>query len=249
MHLQWSLLKKTQRGFTIVELLVVIVVLGILAGITTVGWNSIRTESLKKQTQAELTLVRSQFEKFKSLNSRYPTDIPSDYRTNNDVTISYAPGGDKAQYCINAVAVKIPTVKYYINSQQDKAKVQEGECGGGNAPATPIIANNGEDLYYNTTMNTMYVQITPSTGPTALSYKISYKNPNGEWTVATATSSSTTAEGKPLYTFGYSSPLVTSYLSYFNANPSGALRIVAVGAGGVTSLPLDTAYTAIQQFS
>lgn len=47
----------TQRGFTIVELLIVIVVIGILAAITIVAYNGIQTRSQTAKINADLAMI------------------------------------------------------------------------------------------------------------------------------------------------------------------------------------------------
>lgn len=60
------------RGFTIVELLIVIVVIGILAGITVVAYNGIRSRGYDAQSASEFNAVQKALENFYTVNSRYP---------------------------------------------------------------------------------------------------------------------------------------------------------------------------------
>lgn len=65
-------MKKTTNGFTVVELLIVIVVIGVLAAITVVAFGNIRARALQSERQAKMSEVRSALERFKIDNSRYP---------------------------------------------------------------------------------------------------------------------------------------------------------------------------------
>ena len=63
------------RGFTIVELLIVIVVIGILAGITIVAYNGAQNSARKASLSADLSKTSKQIELFKTEKMMYPTSI------------------------------------------------------------------------------------------------------------------------------------------------------------------------------
>lgn len=66
-------MKKTTSGFTIVELLIVIVVIGILAAITIVAYNGIQTRARNGQVIAGVNAYMKAVESYKALNGTYPT--------------------------------------------------------------------------------------------------------------------------------------------------------------------------------
>lgn len=61
------------RGFTIVELLIVIVVIAILAAITIVAYNGIQNRAKASAGQSAANALVKKIEAFNTLNSAYPT--------------------------------------------------------------------------------------------------------------------------------------------------------------------------------
>ena len=77
-------MKSTQNGFTIVELLIVVVVIGILAGISIVAYNGI-------QERARLTLIKSELNNAAKRTETYRTlDSPTGNYPNTFNTLSGA---------------------------------------------------------------------------------------------------------------------------------------------------------------
>ncbi|MEO7904513.1 MAG: prepilin-type N-terminal cleavage/methylation domain-containing protein [Candidatus Saccharimonadales bacterium] len=68
---------RSQRGFTIVELLIVIVVIGILATITVVAYKGVQQRANIAVAQSDLRAIAAQMELYKADNGTYP-DKPVD---------------------------------------------------------------------------------------------------------------------------------------------------------------------------
>lgn len=64
-----------QRGFTIVELLIVIVIIGILAAIVIVAYNGITSQALESAAKSDLANFHKKAEMFKAENGHYPSSI------------------------------------------------------------------------------------------------------------------------------------------------------------------------------
>lgn len=64
-----------RSGFTIVELLIVIVVIGILAAISIVAYNGIQNRAHSTAVNSDLNNNAKKLEEYKILNGRYPQDI------------------------------------------------------------------------------------------------------------------------------------------------------------------------------
>ena len=61
-----------QQGFTIVELLIVIVVIGILAAITIVAYNGIQSRGKTASAQSAAVSLDKKIESYNAINSQYP---------------------------------------------------------------------------------------------------------------------------------------------------------------------------------
>lgn len=109
---------ENKRGFTIVELLIVIVVIAILAAITVVAFNGIRARAIESEKKTKVTAIYKSLINFKTVNGYYPNtsaiggeagarllglqlkDVePSDmysYSAGNGIEGGYASSGDRS---------------------------------------------------------------------------------------------------------------------------------------------------------
>lgn len=93
------------RGFTIVELLIVIVVIGILAAITIVAFNGVQNRANDTTVQSDLRQFGSIMTQYKALNDRFPE--PADFNQTMNIKFSKGAYGLDVQsrnlrYCRNA---------------------------------------------------------------------------------------------------------------------------------------------------
>jgi len=65
-------LKQKQSGFTIVELLIVIVIIGILAGLVITTFTGIQQRARNSERQTDLRALSSQLESYFTTNGSYP---------------------------------------------------------------------------------------------------------------------------------------------------------------------------------
>ena len=72
MNGRWAYQKQT--GFTIVELLIVIVVIGILAAITIVAYNGVQQRAHNTARLVEFTNYYHLFQEYKAVNGEYPDE-------------------------------------------------------------------------------------------------------------------------------------------------------------------------------
>ena len=79
-------LKRNNRGFTIVELLIVIVVIGILAALVIVTYNGIQQKARDTERKTDIKAIQGHLEAYWADNAKYPTLAQandSTFRTNN----------------------------------------------------------------------------------------------------------------------------------------------------------------------
>lgn len=68
-----SIKKAAAKGFTIVELLIVIVVIGILAALVVVTYNGIQQKARDTERKTDINALHGQLEAYQAQNGKYPT--------------------------------------------------------------------------------------------------------------------------------------------------------------------------------
>ena len=118
--------KHKQSGFTIVELLVVIAVIGILAALITVGYGAIRISAAGSVLKSDARNARVDLENYKTINNVYPHPQISDSLVFSDgVDVEY--DSDGTTYCLTVSSTAAQTEFY---TTDDESQVIEGVCPG-----------------------------------------------------------------------------------------------------------------------
>jgi len=128
MQIKWAPSVK-RSGFTIVELLIVIVVIGILAAITIVSFNGVSSRARVAAVQSDLesgakTLEAAKFDP--AANEQYPADVTTaGLRASSGTTFQYSSSnaGAGSSYCLTATNAALT---YFISSLNTKPQV--GTC-------------------------------------------------------------------------------------------------------------------------
>lgn len=130
--------KSKQTGFTIVELLIVIVVIGILAAITIVAYNGVQNRARDTVAASDLSSNAKKMQTGHAINSRFPTTVEANGNTDYKIKLS----NDSYRfvtYCVSdnnfAIAAEVTTGnKYYVKGNgpitQDNALNILSPCAG-----------------------------------------------------------------------------------------------------------------------
>lgn len=115
---------KRSRGFTIIELLIVIVIIAILAAITLVAYNSVQSRAKTSAVEAALSQVDRKVKIYQTENGAYPASL-SDADVGTSSTISYQYQSTSSSYCVTAMIDG--AFPYHIS---DSSAISSGPCDG-----------------------------------------------------------------------------------------------------------------------
>ena len=135
---------RTQSGFTIVELLIVIVVIGILAAITIVAFNGVQDKAKQSAAQSALTQANKKVIAYAAQNSdTYPPNLATaDVTNTTGLQYSYNNTSSPKTYGITATNGKY---SYYVSNvtSQPASGGYAGHGQGGVATITNLATNPG----------------------------------------------------------------------------------------------------------
>lgn len=126
---------KVSAGFTIVELLIVIVVIAILATISIVAYRGIQDRARASEASAGLTQARKKLELYKVDNGTYPTTGNLAAADVKDGDVSYQYTSDGTTYCLTGT---VGTISYKASNTDSPS---QGGCAGHGQGGVAAITN------------------------------------------------------------------------------------------------------------
>lgn len=128
---------RTRNGFTIVELVVVIAVIGILAAITVIGFGAWRVSVAETEVKNDLLSVQAGMEDARNRTDAYPVfttgtqfngtnSTRAIFKQSANVTITYS-SGNATDYCITAQSTEESSVVMRIDISASSTP-QAGSC-------------------------------------------------------------------------------------------------------------------------
>lgn len=132
------MLTKYRNGFTIVELAIVIVVIGILATLGTVGFNGAQSRAINTLSQSDGTNAADQIELLFLKAGKFPSSESelSSIKKDANTDWEYVTNVEKTAYCLEIWNTK-PGSKHY--TVKDDKNIAEGTCDGW-VPSTGTLA-------------------------------------------------------------------------------------------------------------
>ena len=127
-------IKIRAKGFTVVELAVVISVIGILATVTTVAYGNWRDGLAEDQVKSDLLQVAASMNTAKNFNNGYPSSIPTSFKPTPDVVLDMTTTSS-GSYCINGFHARFPAIRMSIRSGSDSTP-KNSLCSGGSSGST-----------------------------------------------------------------------------------------------------------------
>lgn len=144
---------KQTSGFTIVELLIVIVIIGILAALAIVAYNGIQQRARESSLKTSLSQAKRKLEIYKVDNSTYPlTGNLSGAQITDSGDASYQYTSNGTTYCMTATSGNVS----YQTTESTTAS--SGGCAGhgqGGSPAVTNLATNPSFESNNSNWNTI----------------------------------------------------------------------------------------------
>ncbi len=217
--MKWA---KKQTGFTIVELLIVVVVIAILAAITIVAYNGISNRAKNSAAQSAASSAAKKLMAYSVQNSdNFPFDLDTAglIDTNSTYQYSFDNSGTPRTFCVTAT---VQNVSYYINNTSAVTPVAGACPSHGINGLPPNLATNPS---FETNASTVAVRTNTLANPSFETNTTGWGAVNGGTGASLALSSAQVQSGSNslLYTYGDGS-----------TGDSGAGGSITAGSAGAT---------------
>ena len=118
---------KLQSAFTIVELIVVISVIGILAGVVLVSYGSWQTSVATASVKSDLQHAASAMESSRSFGNTYSATLPTTFTSSSGDTMTLTVTS-ATSFCIDGTSSNSSSIQYYIDNLTQATGPKIGTC-------------------------------------------------------------------------------------------------------------------------
>lgn len=112
-------MNRRQKGFTIVEMIIVVILIAILALFTVFAFNNYRTRAARTEMRNEVLQSAAALKNYENFNNIFPADqagFDPIYSAGSNVTLTYtSPSSLGVHYCVAATSVNDTAETFYIN--------------------------------------------------------------------------------------------------------------------------------------
>jgi prepilin-type N-terminal cleavage/methylation domain-containing protein len=153
---------KKSSGFTIVELLIVVVVIAILAAITIVSFNGVTKRANESSVQSSIRQIANQIDLYRIENGTYPPSLATlnvnqALYGNSKMKWAYTTSADS--YCLSGNTSESSGLTYHVSNitgsvepgicEDHTVAMLEGGDPAGGGPVTPVVNYPTRDGYTN----------------------------------------------------------------------------------------------------
>jgi len=175
--MKWAQKFTDKRGFTIVELLIVIVVIAILAAITIVSYNGISSQARESTLKSELSTAAQQLQITKLDTGSYPGSL-DDIKISDAFSFTYAAEG--GTFCLSGTHDSMGGKSLKVT---EGGAIEEGACGVALATTmqtfTPTMCSSLST--FTGTNSTAVITLTDNRGGSEQTYEVAKLADNNCW--------------------------------------------------------------------